>query len=125
MNGAVDHAGRALLSVTLRATTASQPQNVDVWIDTGFTGEIVVPQAFIEQLKLPQSGSIDAVLADGSQVELNTYSCTIDWFGSQRNLEVVGNNGQFPLLGVGLLLGLELRIDYRSLQLSLTPASAT
>ncbi|MCE9552544.1 MAG: hypothetical protein K8T91_04090 [Planctomycetes bacterium] len=68
---------------------------------------------------MPRSGSVDAVLADGSQMELNTYSCDIEWFGTVRNLEVIANAGECPLLGVGLLLGLELRIDYRNLRLTL------
>jgi hypothetical protein len=55
-----------------------------------------------------------AVLADGSQVALETYKCEIDWFGATRYLEVVANDGEYPLLGVGLLLGHDLQISYRS-----------
>ena len=77
----------------------------------------------IHQLGLIKSGSIDAILADGSQTELETYSCKIRWFDQERNLEVIANDGQVPLLGVGLLLGKELRIDYTNLSLSLLPAS--
>ena len=40
-------------------------------------------------------------------------------------LEVIGNDGEVPLLGVGLLSGNELRIDYTNLTLSLLPASKT
>lgn len=62
---------------------------------------------------------MDAVLADGSELELKTYSCFLDWFGEVRHLEVVSNEGRFPLLGVGLLLGLELRVNYQTLELLL------
>ena len=82
----------------------------------------MIPNSTIAALGLRRSGSIDAVLADGSQTELNTYSCAIEWFGSERNLEVVANEGDYPLLGVGLLLALELRIDYLNLKLTLEPA---
>ena len=61
------------------------------------------------------------MLADGSQTELNTYSCVIASFGTEPNLEVIANEGAYPLLGVGLLLGLELRVDYRNLKLTLQP----
>ncbi|MEM6362971.1 MAG: hypothetical protein AAF745_00990 [Planctomycetota bacterium] len=71
---------------------------------------------------MQQSGSVDEVLADGSQTQLRTYSCVIEWFGNKRNLEVIANDGEYPLLGVGLLLGLELRVDYRNLNLTLEPA---
>ena len=38
----------------------------------------------------------------------------IDWFGSERELEVVANAGERPLFGVGLLIGLDLNISYRT-----------
>lgn len=123
MKGTVDHSGRALISVALRKSGTSAPMPITVWIDTGFTGELVLPAAVIESLDLEASGTVDAILADGSQIELSTYSCLIDWFGQTKSLEIIANDGECPLLGVGLLLGLELRIDYRNLRLELTPAS--
>ena len=36
----------------------------------------------------------------------------LDWFGEWRTIEVVANDGQFPLLGVGLFRGRELHISY-------------
>lgn len=122
MKGIVDNGGRSLLTVQVRSNAGSTTSDIDVWVDTGFTGDLVMPQASIDALGLSQSGSVDAVLADGSQTELRTYSCVIEWFGNERNLEVIANDGECPLLGVGLLLGLELRVDYRNLKLTLEPA---
>ena len=56
------------------------------------------------------TGSIDGALADGSRVEISTYQCQLNWFA---------NSGQTPLLGVGLLLAKELRVDYTNLELTL------
>jgi len=42
------------------------------------------------------------------------YSSVIDWFGEQREVEVIENDGQFPLLGVGLLADRDLCISYRT-----------
>ncbi len=123
MTGIVDAAGRALLAVTIVADHLPQGATVDVWIDTGFTGELVFPLAVINQLGLSKSGSIDAILADGSQIELDTYTCRINWFVGERTLEVIANDGEAPLLGVGLLLGRELRVDYTNLTLSLLPST--
>jgi clan AA aspartic protease len=119
MKGFVDRAGRALLSVELQSTAAANPLTLAVWIDTGFTGDLVLPQNLIDEIFLPQSGTVGAVLADGSQVALRTYTCLISWFGQQRRLEVVANDGEYPLLGVGLLADRELRIDYRSKAITL------
>ena len=112
MKGVVDNGGRSLLRVMVRRTIESSGTPLDAWIDTGFTGDLVLPQQVIDQLQVSKSGSIDAVLADGSQIELNTYTCLIEWFGSLKTLEVIANDGEFPLLGVGMLIGLELRIDF-------------
>ena len=119
MIGKVDTAGRSLLGVELRPDTSRSAVTIDVWIDTGFTGDLVLPQSVIDGLRLPKSGSV-AILGSGLQVELFTYTCAIECFGSVRKLEVIANDGDQPLLGVGLLRGKELCIDYQNLKLSLT-----
>jgi predicted aspartyl protease len=68
----------------------------------------------IDDLTLTQSGTVKAILADGSEVAMKTYSCRIDWFGKERQFEVVANDGEYPLLGVGLLLDRELHVSYRT-----------
>jgi clan AA aspartic protease len=114
MTGHVDSSGRALLTVTLFSPDHAEASQVKVWIDTGFTGELVLPQQQIESLALRQTGTVRAVLADGSQVALKTFACAIDWLDGRRDLEVVANEGQYPLLGVGLLPGFDLQVSYRS-----------
>jgi clan AA aspartic protease len=121
MNGRVDNSGRALISVELEPNGPGASQ-IEFWIDTGFTGELVISERLVSRLGLIQSGSVDAMLADGRQSVLPTYTCEIAWFGKVRRLEVVANDGDVPLLGVGLLLGKELKIDYTNLVLSLLPS---
>ncbi len=126
MNGLIDANGLALLGVEIWRDSASQAVTIEVWIDTGFTGDLVLPQSTIDTLALSHSGSVDAILADGSEIELKTYTCFVNWFGEERRLEVVANDGDYPLLGVGLLLGLELRANYDTLELTLDePPTAT
>lgn len=55
-----------------------------------------------------------ARLADGSDVQLDTYTCLLDWFDEWKRIEVVANDGQFPLLDVGLLLDRDLPVHYRA-----------
>ena len=114
MNGVVDGAGRALIVVEIGGSNLTPRTPIQAWIDTGFTGELVLPQKTIEDLGLVNSGTVGAVLADGTQIALRVYSCIVNWFGEQRKLEVVATSGDHPLLGVGLLLDRDLRIDYRS-----------
>jgi predicted aspartyl protease len=113
VNGIVDNAGRALLVLNACATEDGEPVEVTVWVDTAFTGELVIPRSTIEAMELAQSAAVMARLADGTQVVLESYSCWIDWFG-RRMVEVIANDGQFPLLGVGLLVDRRTEVDDRA-----------
>ncbi|MBM3995454.1 MAG: hypothetical protein FJ303_15065 [Planctomycetes bacterium] len=93
---------------------------MDAWIDTGITGELVLPMQMIAPMGLPLGPAVPATLADGSVVQRDAYSSSVDRFGKWTNIEVVANQGTFPLLGVGLLLGHHLDIDYSGRTLSLT-----
>jgi clan AA aspartic protease len=119
MIGFVDPSSRALIDVDLSPPDDDAVVTVRAWIDTGFTGELVLPQTQIDRLRLQPSGTTSAVLADGSKVAMRTYSCRINWFGEEMQLQVVANNGVFPLLGIGLLWNRDLKISYRSAQVSI------
>ena len=73
----------------------------------------------IESLGLEQSAGIRARLADGNEVTLESYACILDWFGDQRAVEVIANDGEVPLLGIGLLIGHRLTVDYTDLTVSI------
>jgi len=114
MNGHVDSYGRAIVTVSIRPSDVAAAHKIQAWIDTGFNGDLVLPQQQIDEIELPLSGTLKAILADGSEVALQRYACLIDWFGEERELEVIANNGEYPLLGVGLLVGYDLHISFRS-----------
>ena len=87
---------------------------IQAWIDTAFNGELVMPRSLIQTIGLTQSAAVEAILADGNPVMLESFSCVLAWFGEDRAVEVVANDGEFPLLGVGILLGHKLTVDYVS-----------
>jgi clan AA aspartic protease len=113
VNGEVDNAGRATILLSVRASSAAAPIRLTTWVDTAFTGELVLPRKIVEKLGLQQSAAVKAGLADGTQVVLETYECIVDWFGERRTIQAVANDGQIPLLGIGLLQGRKLEVDYR------------
>jgi len=88
-------------------------------VDTGFTGELVLPQERISTLGLLQSAAVKAELGDGSEVVLDICSCLIEWFGQEKHIEVVASTGQLPLLGVGLLQDHQVIVDYPSRTLAI------
>jgi predicted aspartyl protease len=89
------------------------------WVDTAFSADLVMPWAEIASLALPVAQSVRSVLGDGSTVELDTYRADLDWFGAWQRIEVIANDGRFPLLGVGLLRGRVLHVDYTAGTLTL------
>jgi predicted aspartyl protease len=78
MKGIFDDSGRAILPVQILCPRHPEGVKIDGWIDMGFTGDLVLPESVIESLDLEVTGSIDGVLADGSQVELSTHHCQLN-----------------------------------------------
>ncbi len=119
ITGRVDDYGRALIVISIQSAIDGSTEDVDVWIDTGFTGDLVLPESLVSRLGLAKSAAVPAYLADGAKTLLETYSCSFDWFGSERSIEVIASHAQTPLLGVGLLLGRRVIVDYGTLAVSI------
>jgi clan AA aspartic protease len=110
--GIVDESGRALIDVPVSDKRDGASTAITTWIDTAFDGHLVFPREIIEQLQLESLVETEAILADGSKVTLETFLCYVDWFGSRIPMQVIANEGRFPLLGTGLLEQRVLHIDY-------------
>ena len=112
MKGFVDGELRALIEVLVSATPHAEKQPLKVWVDTAFNGGLVIPREQIAILGLAPASSTEATLADGQLVELETFSCYLEWFGKEFRTQVIANDGHFPLLGTVLLSNRKLIIDY-------------
>ena len=119
MKGTVNERGQSLIEVEVRATPNVAGRTVSAWVDTAFNGELVLPRKTIEQLGLSKSAEIGAGLADGIVRTLEAFRAWILWFGKIREVEVVGSPGRTALLGVGLMLGHDLHVSYRTFDLTL------
>jgi clan AA aspartic protease len=113
VKGIVDDDLRALLDVRVGGEPNGPKETVQVWVDTAFNGGVVLPLPAIERLGLKEYSSTPAILADGQEVELATFTCYLDWFGEEYRTQVVANDGAHPLLGTTLLDGRDLAISYR------------
>jgi hypothetical protein len=40
------------------------------------------------------------------------FKCCVNWFGEIKRVDVLAHQGRFPLLGVALRAGHQLKIDY-------------
>ncbi|MFM7164751.1 MAG: clan AA aspartic protease [Planctomycetaceae bacterium] len=119
MMGSIDESGRALLDVQISRKLNSEGIAVTTWIDTAFDGQLVLPLQLIKELELDSLAQTEAILADGSKVTLEVFFCYIDWFGERRPIQIIANDGRYPLLGTELLENRILHIDYRMRTLSL------
>jgi predicted aspartyl protease len=116
----VDEHLRALLPVPVSASRDGPRTEIVAWIDTAFNGGLAIPRAQIAALGLAQESSAEAVLADASTVELETFACYLDWFGNTYQTQVAASDGEYPLLGTLLLDGHRQTIDYAAKTVELT-----
>lgn len=86
-------------------------REVEALIDTGFDGDLLIPEALANALELDFVIETLVTLADGREERLRTYSGRIVWDGLEREINVLAAAGGDPLLGLGLLEGYHLGIE--------------
>jgi clan AA aspartic protease len=111
MYGFVNSALEAMLTVEVQDATGTW-QPLDALIDTGFTGELVLPSAFVKQFGgLPFEERQQVMLGDGSILLFDAHSAVILWDGTPRAVRVLA--GAISTVGTALLEGCDLHIDMR------------
>ncbi len=93
-------------------------EGVALIIDTGYTGELALPQDVIDRLDLQTAEYEDAdddvaptvILADGTIRGVSVYFAIVWWHDRLRTVEVDGI-GDVSLIGMGLLQGSNLNVD--------------
>lgn len=123
MNGYVDQFGRAMVQVEIFSEKDDSFRKLEAWVDTAFTGELMLPERVIEELGLKPSGSVDGLLANGSQIIVPLYQCKLNWFEKERDLDILSSINTLPLLGIGLLLAKKLIVDYTNLTIEIVPSA--
>ncbi len=82
-------------------------------LDTGFTGELTLPRAVIDQLGLVPSGRSNRYrVGTGATETFNSYEGAIRWRNGLRMIEILEAEVT-PLVGIGLLWGNNLSIDFQ------------
>jgi len=83
---------------------------VEAVVDTGFNGFLTLPEAIVRNLNLPFESYGHARLADGTERLLSTYSTTIMWDRTEREVEVLQTKAE-TLIGMSLLQGYHVQMD--------------
>ncbi len=102
---------QGILPVTVQLP--EQPDfTLEFVVDTGFTGEMTLPQAAVAAMSLPYLYEQRSVLADGSTIYIPIHQMTVLWNGMRRTVRVLAT-GRRPLVGTALLDDQELRVRFR------------
>lgn len=84
--------------------------DVDLVVDTGFTGALVLPASVVAALGLTWRSGGTAVLADGSTQQTDFYEAELEW-GAGWLAVVAMSVGPESLLGMRLLAGHRLVVE--------------
>lgn len=120
MTGFVDDQLRSLIRVPVAASRDGARTDVVVWIDTAFNGGLAMSRQQVADLGLVKASSAEAILADGRIVELETFTCFVDWFDNTYETQVAAGDGEIGLLGTMLLDGRRLVIEYSAKTVSVS-----
>ena len=95
-------------------------QSVHVTIDTGFDGDLCLDSRTLEGWRFEFIGTQEVELADGSVIDSRIFSGTILWFGKTKRVLAHETSSKECLLGTGLLRDVELKVNIRDRDVSLT-----
>ncbi len=102
--------GKAIVPVIFRLL--GQPDfSLDFVIDTAFNGCLTLPPQAVSAMKLPLRGSTPGRLADGSQTLFSIHLATIVWNNVEEVVPILAS-GNKPLLGIAMMEGYHLEIDF-------------
>ena len=86
------------------------PHTIQFILDTGFTGQLLLPRRFMNRLGLSVTEWIDARSATGDFVRVPYAEATVVWRGAQRQAEILQLDSE-PLLGMEFLWNHRITID--------------
>lgn len=88
------------------------PLTISFVIDTGFQGDLALPEQAIAALGLRWVRDIKANLADDSVIVVDEYAATIVWHGEEMPVTILAT-GARPLLGTTLLADSSVFAEFR------------
>ena len=86
-------------------------RSAEVYVDTGFSGDMTLPEAAIERLSLLPNDVVNMQIGDGAYATFTTYQATILWRDTPREITVLESE-IWPVIGIGLLWHNNLSIDF-------------
>jgi clan AA aspartic protease len=91
------------LAPIIKIDIEESKEQVETILDTGFNGELMLPEKIIESLNLEWCGKEDYLVASGEMITTDVYKGHLNWFGKRCAVEVMGTSAKQGLLGMQLL----------------------
>ena len=96
--------------VDLRVRSKIDERTIRFLVDTGFDGELAIPQSFISWFGTPE-GSCTAVFASGERQQRGLVGGQVFFGNESRTAVAMYIDGDNPLIGLELLGGFRITID--------------
>lgn len=107
--GSVNESREAVIQIAV-LNNRKQTKSVSGVIDTGYTGDLILPVSIVNELDLKRRGIQEALLGDGSIKTFEMYAALVIWDGQIRRVEINASEAG-TLVGMGLLEGYKLEIE--------------
>ena len=75
---------------------------IELMLDTGFNGEIILPERTIKKLSLKQIGFSDYLTASGEEKVTKVYIAKVKVFDEEKDVAVLTTSADFSLGGMEL-----------------------
>ena len=85
---------------------------VECVLDTGFSGELVLPRDVVDELQLTIFGQVPFEVVSGAQMSADFTEVKIRWLDEERIVDVIVSESDDALIGTALLDGTRLTIGY-------------
>ena len=86
-------------------------KKIEMLLDTGFNGHIMLPQAEIDELCLEQIGISDYLTASGQSKLTKVYIANMGFFDSKIEIPVLSTDANFSLAGMELFHNCRIVIE--------------
>ncbi|MGB3293132.1 MAG: clan AA aspartic protease [Phormidesmis sp.] len=104
------NAGREAVVQIVVLNESKQTKVVNALIDTGYTGDLMLPKGTIQALQLSLRGVQEATLGDESVAIFEIYTGSVIWDGAIKKVEINASEVS-ALIGMGLIENFKLEIE--------------
>jgi clan AA aspartic protease len=94
--------------------------NIELAIDTGFNGGLLLPRKFVEDNSLELIGLEPVNMIEGHHDVVDVVEAKINWLDEIIKVDALVSEAGDCLIGTKMLAGSKLEIDYKNLTVKIT-----